>query len=71
MNRKEAYELVKQYELEDTLKEKYGVNYTNLTTRTLEDEIEEYEDQDERQKMIAIVTKIIRLQLMKKLVLPS
>ena len=44
MNRKEAYELIKQYELEDVIKNKYGKNYTNLQTDMLITVIHEYEE---------------------------
>lgn len=43
MNRAEAYAKIKEYSLQETIKNRYGCIYTNLTTATLINEIKDYE----------------------------
>lgn len=44
MTRAEVYAKVKEYELQDAIKTKYGFNYTNLSTATLAAEVVDYEE---------------------------
>lgn len=44
MTRAEVYAKVKEYELQDVIKNKYGFNYTNLSTATLLAEVVDYEE---------------------------
>lgn len=43
MTRAEAYAKIKEYGLQETIKNHYGFNYTNLSTATLMQEISDYE----------------------------
>ena len=52
MNRREVYVLIKQYDLKDEIKQKYGKEYILLKTDVLEDFIEEYERSLEEEKSI-------------------
>lgn len=44
MTRAEVYAKIKEYELQEVIKEKYGFNYTNLSTATLIAEVTDYEE---------------------------
>lgn len=43
MTRAEVYAKIKEYELQVEIKNKYGFNYTNLSTATLESVVADYE----------------------------
>lgn len=44
MSRTEIYAEIKKHNLQNAIKEKYGWNYTNLTTATLAKEMNEFLD---------------------------
>lgn len=44
MTRAEVYAKIKEYELQVEIKNKYGFNYTNLSTATLESVVNDYEN---------------------------
>lgn len=46
MSRQNLYDLIKKYNLQDSIKNKYGRPYTNLPTNTLEFIINEYESKE-------------------------
>lgn len=43
MTRAEVYAKIKEYGLQETIKNHYGFNYTNLSTATLVQELQDYE----------------------------
>ena len=46
MTRSEIYVEIKNYNLQDDIKDKYGYNYTNLSSATLIEEIKKYKNRN-------------------------
>lgn len=55
--RKEAYEKIKEYRLQETVKEKYGRNYTMVKTEYLWNEINNYKDKTKVESQSEATTK--------------
>lgn len=46
MTRSEIYVEIKNYNLQDNIKDKYGYNYTNLSSATLIEELKKYKNKN-------------------------
>lgn len=46
MTRSEIYVEIKNYNLQDDIKDKYGYNYTNLSSATLIEELKKYKNRN-------------------------
>lgn len=51
MTRSEIYVEIKNYNLQDDIKDKYGYNYTNLSSATLIEELNKYKNKSVQYKL--------------------
>lgn len=51
MTRSEIYVEIKNYNLQDDIKDKYGYNYTNLSSEILIKELEKYKNRNVQYKL--------------------
>ena len=71
MTRAEVYAKIKEYELQVEIKNKYGFNYTNLSTATLASVIADYEAFKNAPKYDNRYSKLIELLYKKHLICKS
>ena len=71
MTRAEVYAEIKEYELQVEIKNKYGFNYTNLSTATLASVVADYEAFKNTTNNECMCSKLVELLYKKHLICKS